>query len=219
MIAVKTSLEDSKKAYEAEKQKKQFLIDQVLAQLRENVTQSTEEKERLQEVERRTDEHKSLRMRVMNLQRASHSLRNALGNRPDLKTNIKTGEADAGLEVDMSKIPPREPYPTSLDSASAESQYLDSIPPTEVLRARAEAYKANNDRLEVQAKHLRNQSSGLERQLKKVVSLCTKVDIHRVDELLPRLLAAVESERPEELEASRLSDLLRQVDREAEQLE
>ncbi|KAI4120962.1 MAG: hypothetical protein LQ338_006640 [Usnochroma carphineum] len=215
--SVNTGLEDIDKAFEAEKQKKQYLIDQVLSQLRENKSQFVEEQKRLHELERKRDERKSLRARVTNLQRANQTLRISLGNRPDLKTSIRIGEADAGLEVETSKLPPREAYPTPLDSASPEHQYLSSLPPIEVLRARTEAYRANNDRLEAQVHLLHNRSSELEAQLKKVVSLCTKVEVQKVDELLPRLLAAVENERPEELEASRLSDLLRQVEGEGGQ--
>ncbi|KAI4174213.1 MAG: hypothetical protein LQ346_008263 [Caloplaca aetnensis] len=211
-----TAFDEMDKAYQAERQKKQLLIDQVLTQLRDNVSQLAEERKRLHELERKLTQRKKLKMNVTNLQRASHALRNSLGNRPDLQTNIQVGEADAGLEVDAKFLPPREPYPTPLDSNSPESQYLDTLPPTEVLQARAAAYRVNNGRLEAQVDHLHSQSSELEAQLKKVVSLCTKVDLRSVDDLLPRLLAAVESENPEELEASRLSELLRQVDREAE---
>lgn len=99
---------------------------------------------------------------------------------------------------------------------SPETRYLDALPPTEVLQARAQAYKANNDRLDAQVQTLQNQSSELEKQLKKVVSLCTRVDQERIDELLPRLMAAVESERGQEVETGRLHDLLRQVEREVE---
>ncbi|KAL8747594.1 MAG: hypothetical protein Q9184_007578 [Pyrenodesmia sp. 2 TL-2023] len=211
-----TAFDEMDKAYQAGRQKKQFLIDQVLTQLRDNVSQLAEERKRLQVLELKLAQRKTLKMKVTNLQYASQALRHSLGNRPEPKTNIQVGEADAGLEVDPKSLPPREPYPTPLDSNSPESQYLESLPPTEVLQARAAAYRANNSRLEAQVDHLQSQSSELEGQLKKVVSLCTKVDDQSVDELLPRLLKAVESEKPEELEASRLSELLRQVDREVE---
>ncbi|KAL8992601.1 MAG: hypothetical protein Q9188_007548 [Gyalolechia gomerana] len=215
MESVTTLLDDAKKAFEAERQKKQVLINQAHENLRENKSRLAEERERLQELQRKSDERKNLRIKVTNLQRANQILRNSLGNRPDLRTNITIGEADAGLEVETSKLPSRESsYSASLDPASPEARYLDSLPPTEVLQARAQAYKANNDRLDAQVSSLRNQSSELEKQLKKVVSLCTRVEVERVDELLPKLMAAVESERGEEMEMSRLHDLLRQVERE-----
>ena len=216
LAAVTTLLDDAKKAFEAERQKKQVLITQAHERLRENKSRLAEERERLEELERKSDERKSLRMRVTNLQRANHVLRSSLGNRSDLRTNISIGEADAGLEIETAKLPSKEPYPTPLDPTSPEIQYVTSLPPTEILQARAEAYKANNDRLQTQINNLKNQSSELESQLKKVVSLCTRVEIERVDEVLPRLLAAVESERGEDLSSSRLHELLRQVERETE---
>ncbi|KAL9026078.1 MAG: hypothetical protein Q9196_005204 [Gyalolechia fulgens] len=194
MESVTTLLDDAKKAFEAERQKKQVLINQAHGNLRENKSRLAEERERLQELQRKSEERKNLRTKVTNLQRANQVLRNSLGNRPDLRTNITIGEADAGLEVE-------------------KTDYLDSLPPTEVLQARAAAYKVNNDRLDAQVSSLQNQSSELEKQLKKVVSLCTRVEVERIDELLPRLMAAVESERGDEMETSRLHDLLRQVER------
>lgn len=215
--SVTTLLDDAKKAFEAERQKKQVLINQAHENLRENKSRLAEERERLQELQRKSDERKNLRMKITNLQRANQGYRNVLGNRPDLRTNITIGEADAGLEVEASKLPSRESSYSSMSidhSSSPETRYLDALPPTEVLQARAQAYKVNNDRLDAQVHTLQNQSSELEKQLKKVVSLCTGVAPERVDEFLPRLMAAVESERGEEVDMGRLHDLLRQVERE-----
>ncbi|KAI4137944.1 MAG: hypothetical protein LQ341_004893 [Variospora aurantia] len=214
--SVKTCFEDMDKAYLAERRKKQLLFDQLLIQLRENVSQLAEEKRRLQVLEEKSEERKNLKTKVDNLRRANHSLRQNLGNRHDLKTDVEVGKADAGLEIEPSRLPPLEPYSTAADTSSSEHQYLETLPPTEVLQARAEAYRANNDRLEAQVKELQGQSSDLEARLKQVVSHCTKVDIEMVDELLPGLLDAVESEKSEDLETSRLSELLREIDREAE---
>ncbi|KAL8957720.1 MAG: hypothetical protein Q9193_005083 [Seirophora villosa] len=214
--SVKTCFEDMDKAYLAERRKKQLLSDQILSQLRENVSQLTEEKRRLQVLEEKSEERKNLKTKVENLRRANQSLRQNLGNRHDLPTDVEVGKADVGLEVEASRLPALDPDSTPVDISSAEHQYLESLPPTTVLQARAEAYRANNDGLGAQVKRLQGQSSDLEARLKQVVSHCTKVDIERVDELLPGLLAAVESEIPEELETSRLSELLREIDREAE---
>ncbi|KAL8825735.1 MAG: hypothetical protein Q9170_007679 [Blastenia crenularia] len=211
MESVTTLLDDLQKGFGAERQKKQVLINQAHENLRENKSRLAEEKERLHVLQRKSDERKNLRMKNANLQRYSHLLTDG---RPDLRTNISIGEADAGLEIDISQLPPRGLDIASLDPSSAEYHYLASLPPTDVLQARAEAYKANNERLQAQVKGLHDKSSELEEQLKKVVSLCTTVGVEKIDALLPRLLSAIESERGEELDSSRLFDLLRQVERE-----
>lgn len=112
----------------------------------------------------------------------------------------------------MSLLPPQELYPSPLDPDSKEARYLGSLPPIEVLRARLEAYKANNARLEAEVKNLENQSSELEGQLRRVVALCTQVDEDKVDEMVEGLVAAVESERGEDVEVGRLNEFLRRVD-------
>ncbi|KAL8780538.1 MAG: hypothetical protein Q9213_006434 [Squamulea squamosa] len=213
---VQTQLSDAKHNFESERQKKQVQIDAAHAALRENTSQLAIERQRLDEIKQKTNESKNLRLRVSNLRRAHELLKTRHGNGPDLKTNIKIGEADAGLEVDASRLPHSPPQPSDLDSLSSsipQNEYLDYLPPTSILQARAEAYRANNEQLEIQIKALNDQSLELEENLKKVVQVCTKVeDAAMLEEMLPRLLQAVECERGEELEASRLVELLRKVE-------
>ncbi len=81
------------------------------------------------------------------------------------------------------------------------------------MQARAEAYRVNNEQLSIQIRNLNDQSSELEEDLKKVVQVCTRIeDPTMLEDMLPRLLQAVESERGEELEAGRVVDLLRRVE-------
>ncbi|KAL8810143.1 MAG: hypothetical protein Q9223_007812 [Gallowayella weberi] len=218
--SVQTQLSDAKHNFESERQKKQVLIDAAHASLRENAAQLAIERQRLDELKRKTSESKTLRLKINNLRRATEVLKSRLENRPDLKTNIKIGEADAGLEVEASKLPSStQPLPSPSHPSSAASiphnEYLDYLPPTSILQARAEAYRANNEHLEMQIKTLNDQSTELEENLKKVVQVCTRVDDPVVlEEMLPRLLAAVQSEGGEELEVGRLAELLRRVEEE-----
>ncbi|KAL8996208.1 MAG: hypothetical protein Q9169_004230 [Polycauliona sp. 2 TL-2023] len=213
---VQTQLSDAKHNFESERQKKQVQIDAAHASLRENTSHLAIERQRLDEIRMKTAESKNLRLKVANLQRAHEMLKARHGNGPDLKTNIKIGEADAGLEVDASKLPPLSPQPAPLDALSPDltsNGYITSLPPTTILQARAEAYRVNNEQLGIQIKNLNDQSSELEENLKKVVQVCTMVeDAALLEDMLPRLLQAVESERGEELEAGRLVDLLRRVE-------
>lgn len=209
---VQTQLSDAKHNFEAERQKKQVLIDAAHSALRENAAQLAIERQRLDELKQKTSESKNLRLRVTNLRRAHDLLKSRHDNRSDLKTNIKIGEADAGLEVEASKLPPLAQSPLS-SNAPQQNDYLAYLPPTSILQARAEAYRANNEQLELQIKTLNDQSTELEENLKMVVQVCTKVeDPAALEEMLPRLLQAVESERGEELEAGRLLELLRRVE-------
>ncbi|CAL8575976.1 transcriptional regulator swi6 [Xanthoria parietina] len=213
---VQTQLSDAKHNFESERQKKQVQIDAAHASLRENTTQLAIERQRLDEIRMKTNESKTLRLRVVNLRQAHELLKARHGNGPDLKTNIKIGEADAGLEVEASKLPPLPPQLPSFEPPSsdlAQINYVAHLPPTSILQARAEAYRVNNEQLGIQIKALNDQSSELEENLKKVVQVCTRVeDAALLEEMLPRLLQAVESERGEELEAGRLVDLLRRVE-------
>ena len=124
---------------------------------------------------------------------------------------IKIGEADAGLEVVASKLPTSNAG-QPLTITAAQREYLSSLPPTEVLLARAAAYGRNNSKLQGQAKSLQSRSSELEAQLRRVVTLCTGVPDEKVDGMAEGLVAAIESERGEDVEVGRVREFLRRVE-------
>ena len=95
-----------------------------------------------------------------------------------------------------------------------DSMPLADLPSPKTLRARLNAYLANNSSLQRQADELKSRSSELEGMYRKVVSLCTGVAEDKVEENLGALLAAVESERGAlgEQEVGRVRDFLRRVD-------
>lgn len=162
-------------------------------------------------------ERKLLRQKRANLRRANEDLRQELasgsGNASqlDLRTDIKIGEADAGLEVEPGQLPESETGQL-LKIVPAQSEYLASLPPTEVLLARVAAYGRNNGRLETQSKSLQSRSSELEGQLRRVVAICTGVSEENVDGMVEGLVAAVESERGEDVEVGRVREFLRRVE-------
>lgn len=90
--------------------------------------------------------------------------------------------------------------------------YIASLPPTPVLNARVAAYRKHNARLEAKAASLQSQSSQLENQLRKVVSLCTGVEESKVDEMVDGLSAAVASEGGDDVEVGRVREFLRRVE-------
>lgn len=73
------------------------------------------------------------------------------------------------------------------------------------------AYKRNNAKLSAKAKALQNRSSELEAQLRRVVALCTGVSERKVEGMIEGLVAAVESERGENVPVGRVREFLRRV--------
>ncbi|KAL1305459.1 hypothetical protein AAFC00_002338 [Neodothiora populina] len=72
--------------------------------------------------------------------------------------------------------------------------YLSSLSPSD-LRLITRTYTQNNSALSSVSMALQKRSAALEQQYRKVVALCTSVPEERVEESLPLLVAAVESER------------------------
>lgn len=219
-VAVKDLISSATKSFHAERLKKQAQIDRAHDELRRNTALLAEEMAHLNQVQKQGEERKLLETRIKNLGRVNEGYRRRIAAEGSgLKTDIKIGEADAGLEIEASKLPQvptgQQGYsnaPLALDSGSEESSYLASLPPTPIIKARAEAYRKHNGHLESQVKGLKLQSSELEVQLRKVVSICIREPVERVDEIVGRLVAAVESERAEELDESRVGELLRRVE-------
>ena len=213
-IAISTLLSDTSSSFKSELQTKQSLIDQTHATLRETTALLTAERRRLEDLQRKSSEHKDLRLKIENLRRANNEQRTVLsrsGNAPqEARADVKIGEADAGLEIDPSLT-----NIELLNSGELTPQQFASIsplPPSKVLQARVLAYRRNNVRLQTQAKDLSSRSLELEGQLRKLVALCTGVEESRVDEMLAGLVAAVESERGEDVEVGRVREFLRRVE-------
>lgn len=232
--AITTILSDTESSFRAEMQSKQSLIDQTHSKLRETTALLNEERRRLTDLQGKSDERKALRQRIANLRRANDRERSNISNghngRPGsaptaVRADIKVGEADAGLEIDTAII-----LPTLLDSSDPSSisgrinksslnltshqrDYLISLPSPAVLLARATAYGKNNHRLEAQAKALQSQSSELEEKLRRIIGLCTGMQSDVVEEMVPTLCAAVESETDQgDVEVGRVREFLRRVE-------
>ena len=214
-------MSETESSFRSEIQTKQSLVDQAHAKLRETTSQLNKERQRLAQSQRAADERKALRQRISNLRQANDGQRAILfSNTPadkSIRTDVRVGEADAGLEIDETVLPPVST--NSLDHQSplstltpSQQNYLSSLPPAAILRARASAYKQINATLEEQTKTLQSQSSELEDKLRKVVSLCTGVDEAKVDEMVDGLVQAVESEGGDDVEVGRVREFLRKVE-------
>ena len=129
--------------------------------------------------------------------------------------DIKIGDADKGLEITIEELPEAairgEVVPTQ-ELTKEELDCLNELPPAEVLRARLSVYNHNNQGLRDQALQLKTRSTDLEEKYRRVVSLCTGVEEAKVEELLPGLVRAVESEGGEMVEVGRVREFLKKVE-------
>lgn len=216
IAALSTLLSDTQSSYQSELQTKQSLIDQTHTKLRESTAALAQERRRLEEHQRTQEERGALRQRVHNLRLANERKRAQLlaMNTPtaEIRTDIKVGEADAGLDIDISVLgSPMEPFVMTPEKRAC----IANLPPTAVLKARATAYRKHNARLEEEAKILQSQSGHLESQLRKIVNLSTGIPEDKVDEMVDGLIAAVASEGGEDVEVARVRQFLMRVEGES----
>ena len=221
MIAITTLLSDTESSFRSEIQAKQSLIDQTHTKLRETTSLLNEERRRLAELQRKSDDRKALRQRIANLRRANDQQRaylssNANGRPPtsptEIRPDIKVGEADAGLDIDTAILPLSYDHSQYLQILPQQRDYLATLPPTAILKARTTAYQKNNARLEAQTKNLQDQSSELETQLRKLICLCLSLEEGQLDHLIVSLHTAVESEGGEDVDLARVREFLRRVE-------
>lgn len=221
IIAITTLLSETESSFRSEIQAKQSLIDQTHTKLRETTSLLNEERRRLADFQRKSDDRKALRQRIANLRRANDQQRAYLSSnangRPasspaEIRPDIKVGEADAGLEIDTTILTPSHDHKQPLQILPQQRDYLATLPPTAILKARTMAYQKNNARLEAQAKNLQDQSSELETQLRKLVCLCLSLEEGQLDQLVGGLRTAVESEGGEDVDLARVREFLRRVE-------
>ena len=221
MVAITTLLSDTESSFRSEIQAKQSLIDQTHTKLRETTSLLNEERRRLAELQRKSDDRKALRQRIANLRRANDQQRaylssNVNGRPPtsptEIRPDIKVGEADAGLDIDTAILPLSHDHSEFLQILPQQREYLATLPPTAILKARTTAYQKNNARLEAQTKNLQDQSSELETQLRKLICLCLSLEESQLDHLIVSLHTAVESEGGEDVDLARVREFLRRVE-------
>ena len=124
--------------------------------------------------------------------------------------DVKVGDADAGLEVDITHL--SNPSASQhLQITPSQQAYLSTLPPTEIIQARVMAYKAHNAGLVELTTQLKSRSVELEKKLRKVVTMCTGVEEEKLDLKIDGLLMAVDSERGEDVELGRVREFLRKV--------
>lgn len=203
------------KDFQAEIEQKQEQVSSTLNQLREVTLKLGKERERMDQLRQRSREHGELRQHCRNLRRAIDE-ENARFHDTVASTNGNVGEAasiaqqhaDAPFHLKTSLL---APVNAISNLTNQQMEYVRSLPPSAVLKARLRAYRTNEDALRDKAARLHDRSTDLEEKFRRVVALCTGVEEDRVDSLLEGLVQAVESD-PGEVDTARVSNFLRKVD-------
>jgi regulatory protein SWI6 len=202
---------------------KQSQIDAIHVSLRDASAACGKERSRLDASRSLMKESQERKNKISNLRRAAEEERARLNQMQRQygqtigEDEIQLGDADKDLAIPAEAVPanilsnldPNSHQPPVLDEA--QRQAMVSLPPTHVLRARVNAYKAVNEGLAENVQGLQSRSSELADKYREIISLCTNVDESNVDGFLDSLLRAVESEQ-DDVELSRVREFLSRVD-------
>ncbi|GIZ36728.1 hypothetical protein CKM354_000019500 [Cercospora kikuchii] len=187
-------------------------IDRMNEQIRELSAMQKADLEKLQEMKERARLRAERKAKIANLQREIEKKKSAnkkMQNRR--KSQSPTEQID--LEPDWLTDLNDNLHSTRMD-AHQRQLITSSLPTPNLIKARLSAYQKSNSKLQAQAEQLRAKSTELEGLYRKVVALCTGVPEDKLDEALPALVAAVESERGTlgESDVGRVREFLRKTD-------
>lgn len=214
---------------------KQDLIDQTNSTISTLSSLQKSEQARLDTLRTRLRRRQDRSKRIANLKRWLEPQRHMLAATTpstDLSQTRDIGYADAegaGILVQDSDLPDQlrtevshllrqassgSAYlstPISLPAAPALADNLASIP-AHVLRQRVQVYCAANAALLSRSRQLKDKDGQLEAMFRQVVALCTNVPEERVDEVLPSLVEALDSDPFDGVEVGRVREFLRKVE-------
>lgn len=221
--AISTLLAETETEFTAEMDAKQAQIDSIHVKLRESSAILGQERSRLDALKKETKEREERKLKIANLRRAAEEERAKLTQmqkqygRLNGDADMRLGDADKGLAIPGGAIPANvlsniNPGANQLQVLDpAQRQILASLPPSHILQARLNAYKANNVALSEGVRGLQIKSSELASKYRKIISLCTGVVEEEVDNHLQNLLRSMESE-PADLDLARVREFLQRVD-------
>ncbi len=230
-------LQSASMQFTQEARLKQDLIDQTNSTISTLSSLQKSEQLRLETLRSRLRQRQDRQKRITNLQRWLEPQRHMLAattSATDLTQKRKVGYADAegaGLLIQPSDLPGTAldeishlihqasngpsylstPLSLSPSSTTPLSQSLSSIP-TNILRQRIQVYISANTALLQRSRQLKDKDSLLEAMFRQVVCLCTNVHEERIDEVLPGLVEALESDPLEGVEVGRVREFLRKVE-------
>ncbi|TVY22894.1 Start control protein cdc10 [Lachnellula hyalina] len=220
ITSISSLVSDVESEFAREMEMKQIRIDTLHTQLRDSSAMLGEQRRRVETLQARATEQSTRNLKIENLTRAVNEERAKLQDmqrrmgQVNGEINMQLGDADKGLALPAGAVPanvlaninPNPHQPLILDQA--QRQLLKALPPTHVLRARVNAYKANNQALEEDVRGLEGKSSELAAKYRKIIALCTGTE--NVDDLAEALVRATESDA--DVELPRIRDFLQRVD-------
>lgn len=234
-------LSQAESQFSAEARIKQDNIDRTNSIIRELSALQKTESQRLEALRRRVQLREDCSQKIKNLKRWIETQKRSLATTEPTSlshirsTKIGDVDEDSGVgpfnedhlpqamfgEADALPISSTNPefvnasLPSPRDSSSlspSHQAFLASLPPTRILRARLQAYVTNNGKLQERGKTLKERDGELEAQYRKIIGLCTGVPEDSIDRMIPRLVAAVESESGDGMEMTRVKDFLRKLE-------
>jgi regulatory protein SWI6 len=210
VTAITSLLQETEREFTVEMQAKQAVIDSIHAQLRDSSAQLGEERRRLERLQVRAKERTERKQKIANLRRAEDEERSRLAHMKQQHGQMANGDIDMHLgdaDKPFAVLPPNIPA----SAVMQDPRLASTLPSAATLRARLNAYTANNEALEAEVKGLKGKSRDLEAKYRKVISLCTQVPDDKIDGMLDNLCRAVDSEHGD-VELGRVRDFLQRVE-------
>lgn len=231
-------LQSASMQFTQEARLKQDTIDRTNEAIAQLSAHQKAEQQRLEAIRARLRMRQDRAKRIANLKRWTelqrHNLKLSTGT--DLRERRRIGYADtdgAGLFVRAEDLP-REllavgdhlirkssdgpsylstPLPVDLSTvAQQKAAVLATLPSIQTLRHRLEVYVQSNKNLADRSRLLKEKDGQLEMMYRKVVSLCTKVEEDKIDNVLPGLVQALDSDPLDGVEVGRVREFLRKVE-------
>ncbi|KAK8010226.1 hypothetical protein PG990_009191 [Apiospora arundinis] len=193
ITAITHLLNETASGFQSEVKKKQMDLDTLHTSLRTTSSQLNDAKRKLESLQTAAKSQLLTRQKIYNLSRGRDEEQSRL-----LHLEQTQGPMD----------PSRSAWETELASQTVDPS---TLPSAALLRARAQALRVRSEMTRKAVGNLQSRSKDVEMKYRRVVSLCSGVPEHQVDEVIDGLLRAVESEK-DGLEIGRVRRFLGGVD-------
>jgi regulatory protein SWI6 len=200
-VALTAALGNLANQHSAEMRLKTEQIDRATNQIREFASQHAIMEAHISQLAARLKRRGDRGTRIHNLRRSIQDRRKgALERSLDVasNSNMRAGDVEKleKLDIPATSVPSTSQPPTSESLSPSLNTIIDpnALPDLPTLRARLAAYQENNGALRATSRQLKGRSAEVEAMYRKVISLCTRTPEQLVDETLPAMVQALESE-------------------------
>ncbi|KAI1002440.1 Transcription factor [Podosphaera aphanis] len=220
--SITSILSESEKEFFAEMNKKQVTIDELHTKLRVESEVLGQRRRFYETFQAQQQEIDSRSLKVENLAKSCDEEQTRLAQIKQIHNYTSTedmtelGDADkpyrtpenildAFHEVDLNQH-----QTLKIDQAEIKKS-TSTLPSIHTLQTRINAYKTINEGLESSIQELKGKDSEITSKYRKIISLCTGVDEHRVEENIASLVRSLESEH-DDVELGRVREFLSKVE-------